>query len=63
MNLPPPLQTIALRAQEQARALGLWLRTHVLPRAADVAAHVPSLFPATPNGDETHFLPNFCRGR
>ena len=63
MNLPPNIQNTLARARDQARALLAWLRLHVLPRAADVAAQVPSLFPAAPNGDEIHFLPNFCRGR
>jgi len=35
-----------------------------LPRAADLAANLPGLFaPSNGNDDDSHFLPNFCRGR
>jgi len=63
MILPPNLLTWLVRRREQLNALLLWLRRRALPRAADAAARVPSLFAAAPDDDETHFLPNFCRGR
>lgn len=53
------------RVPERVQAIWRWLRGRLLPRAADVAARLPGLFaPAPPeSGDESHFLPNFCRGR
>jgi two-component system sensor histidine kinase AlgZ len=47
------------------RAAGTWLSRRLLPRVADLAAHLPGLFAPAPvsEADESHFLPNFCRGR
>lgn len=53
------------RLREQLEPAWRWLRERLLPRAADLAARLPGLFapPPVDSGDESHFLPNFCRGR
>ena len=52
------------RVQERLQPAWRWLHDRLLPRAADAAARLPGLFaPAVEGGDESHFLPNFCRGR
>jgi len=53
------------RLQDRFLAAWRWLQGRLLPRAADVAGHLPGLFAPQPvdSGDESHFLPNFCRGR
>jgi two-component system sensor histidine kinase AlgZ len=47
------------------RAGGAWLRERLLPRTADLASRLPGLFApaAAADYDESHFLPNFCRGQ
>jgi len=51
--------------RHRLRAGGKWLSARVLPRVADLAARLPGLFAPAPVSevDESHFLPNFCRGR
>jgi two-component system sensor histidine kinase AlgZ len=53
------------RLQERLWPAWRWLNDRLLSRAADVAATLPGLFAPAPveSGDESHFLPNFCRGR
>jgi len=53
------------RLQERFLAAWRWSQARLLPRAADAAARLPGLFAPSPveSGDESHFLPNFCRGR
>lgn len=53
------------RLREQLEPAWRWLRERLLPRAADLAGRLPGLFapPPVESGDESHFLPNFCRGR
>ena len=53
------------RARFRLRSASQWLGTHALPRAAEWAGRVPGLFAPVPASDldESHFLPNFCRGR
>ena len=59
------LDTVIQGLRRQLRATVRSLRERWLPRAADVAGHVPRLFaPVAASGaDESHFLPNFCRGQ
>lgn len=60
------LQTFAHGLRQQLRAATRAVHERWLPRAADVAGHVPRLFfapVATSGTDESHFLPNFCRGQ
>lgn len=63
MPLPSRLITAYTVLRANAQRLDAWLRSRVLPRVADAAARVPSLFSVQSEADETHFLPNFCRGR
>lgn len=53
------------RLRDQLEPAWRWLRERLLPRVADVAGRLPGLFapPPVDSGDESHFLPNFCRGR
>jgi len=53
------------RLREQLEPAWRWLRERLLPRVADIAGRLPGLFapPPVDSGDESHFLPNFCRGR
>jgi two-component system sensor histidine kinase AlgZ len=59
------LETFAHDLRRRARMLARAVRERWLPRAADVAGHVPRLFAPLPasGADESHFLPNFCRGQ
>lgn len=60
-RLSARLEHVRSRLQESGR----WLRATALPRVADIAGRVPGLFapPSAAERDESHFLPNFCRGR
>lgn len=53
------------RVAAAALGIGHWLRDRLLPRTADATGGLLRLFSPTPVSevDETHFLPNFCRGR
>jgi len=59
------LDTRIEQLRQRLRAGGQWLFTRLLPRVADLAARLPGLFAPAPvsETDESHFLPNFCRGR
>jgi len=52
-------------ARSRLQHSGRWLRATLLPRVVEAAGRVPGLFapPSATETDESHFLPNFCRGR
>ena len=59
------LKAWSLQAREQLTAGAHLLRDRLLPHVADTTGRLLRLFapaPATAT-DDTHFLPNFCRGR
>lgn len=59
-----PLTSLLTRSRQFLLESIRWLRIRLLPRAADLAANLPGLFaPSNGNDDDSHFLPNFCRGR
>jgi two-component system sensor histidine kinase AlgZ len=55
----------SVQAREQLASGGYVLRDRLLPPLADAAGRLLRLFTpvAAPTEEETHFLPNFCRGR
>ena len=57
--------TLSLQTRDQLTASARLLRDRLLPRVADSTGRLLRLFaPAlATTGDDTHFLPNFCRGR
>jgi two-component system sensor histidine kinase AlgZ len=65
MSIDTRLAAQLERARTGLRDVGTWLRARLLPRLADAAGRVPGLFAPAPVSeiDESHFLPNFCRGR
>jgi len=57
--------TLAMQANTRLMAGARLLRDRLLPRVADTTGNLLRLFAPAPatSGDDTHFLPNFCRGR
>lgn len=56
------LSALSMQAREQFTASAHLLRDRLLPRVADTTGRLLRLFAPAPAGDDTHFLPNFCRG-
>ena len=54
----------SMQAREQFTSGARLLRDRLLPRAADATGRLLRLFAPAPatTADDTHFLPNFCRG-
>jgi len=54
-----------MQANTRLMAGARLLRDRLLPRVADTTGNLLRLFAPAPatSGDDTHFLPNFCRGR
>ena len=59
------LSAWSLQARDQLASGGYLLRDRLLPPLADATGRLLRLFApiAAPTEEETHFLPNFCRGR
>jgi two-component system sensor histidine kinase AlgZ len=58
------LAALSLQAREQLTSGTRLLRDRLLPMLADTTGRLLRLFAPAPaaDGDDTHFLPNFCRG-
>jgi len=57
------LKAWSLQTRTQLASGAHLLRDRLLPRVADATGRLLRLFAPVPAADDTHFLPNFCRGR